>query len=41
MLGTEIEFAFYEICNRGRATVEAEPAIDLAKKYNEDNKDAE
>lgn len=27
MLGTEIQFAFYEICNTGKATTEAEPNI--------------
>lgn len=31
MLETEVQFTFYEICNTGRATIEAEPAINLAK----------
>lgn len=39
MIGTEIQFTSYEICNTRRATIEGEPAINLEKKYNEDDKD--
>lgn len=39
MIGTEVQFTSHEICNTRRATIEGEPAINLEKKYNEDDKD--